>query len=86
MRIEGLLLEGFRNYDSQQLNFDESCNVIYGDNAQGKTNLLEAIVYLSCGRSPRTHADRELIASERTGPGWWDRSGPGNGNLKRRFS
>lgn len=61
MRIEGLLLEGFRNYDSQQLTFDESCNVIYGDNAQGKTNLLEAIVYLSCGRSPRTHADRELI-------------------------
>ena len=35
MRIEGLLLEGFRNYDSQQLTFDESCNVIYGDNAQG---------------------------------------------------
>lgn len=66
MRIEGLLLEGFRNYDSQQLTFDESCNVIYGDNAQGKTNLLEAIVYLSCGRSPRTHADRELIGF---GPG-----------------
>ena len=65
MRIEGLLLEGFRNYDSQQLTFDESCNVIYGDNAQGKTNLLEAIVYLSCGRSPRTHADRELIGFDR---------------------
>ena len=61
MQIDRLLLEGFRNYDSQQLTFDGSCNVIYGENAQGKTNLLEAIVYLSCGRSPRTHADRELI-------------------------
>lgn len=35
--------------------------MIYGENAQGKTNLLEAIVYLSCGKSPRTYADRELI-------------------------
>lgn len=65
MQIDRLLLEGFRNYDSQQLTFDGSCNVIYGENAQGKTNLLEAIVYLSCGRSPRTHADRELIGFER---------------------
>ena len=65
MQIDRLLLEGFRNYDSQQLTFDGSCNVIYGENAQGKTNLLEAIVYLSCGRSPRTHADRELIGFNR---------------------
>lgn len=65
MQIDRLLLEGFRNYDSQQLTFDRSCNVIYGENAQGKTNLLEAIVYLSCGRSPRTHADRELIGFDR---------------------
>ena len=65
MRIDKLQLEGWRNYDSQELMFDGSCNVIYGDNAQGKTNLLEAIVYLSCGRSPRTHADRELIGFER---------------------
>lgn len=65
MQIDRLLLEGFRNYDSQQLTFDGSCNVIYGENAQGKTNLLEAIVYLSCGRSPRTHADRELIGIDR---------------------
>ena len=65
MQIDRLLLEGFRNYDSQQLTFDGSCNVIYGENAQGKTNLLEAIVYLSCGRSPRNHADRELIGFDR---------------------
>lgn len=61
MRIDELTLRGFRNYECQQLTFDPACNVIYGENAQGKTNLLEAIAYLGCGKSPRTHADRELI-------------------------
>ena len=61
MRINELTLSGFRNYRRQSLRFDASCNVIYGENAQGKTNLLEAVVYLSCGKSPRTHADKELI-------------------------
>ena len=65
MRIDALTLEGFRNYQRQEVLFDEHCNVIYGENAQGKTNLLEAIVYLSCGKSPRTHADRELIGFEK---------------------
>ena len=58
MRINELTLSGFRNYGCQSLTFDPDCNVIYGENAQGKTNLLEAVVYLSCGKSPRTHADR----------------------------
>ena len=61
MRVDGLTLAGWRNYRQQSLSFDESCNVIYGENAQGKTNLMEAIVYLSCGKSPRAHGDRELI-------------------------
>lgn len=61
MRIDALTLEGFRNYAAQSLTFDPVCNVIYGENAQGKTNLLEAILYLSCGKSPRTRTDRELI-------------------------
>ena len=65
MRIDALTLTGFRNYESQSVSFDEHCNVIYGENAQGKTNLLEAIVYLSCGKSPRTHADRELIGFDK---------------------
>ncbi len=62
MRIDRLSLERFRNYDFVEAEFDPRCNVIYGENAQGKTNLLEAMVYLSCGRSPRTRGDRELIA------------------------
>ena len=65
MQINELYLSSFRNYETQHLVFDPSCNVIYGENAQGKTNLLEAIVYLSCGKSPRTHADRELIGFDR---------------------
>lgn len=61
MRVEWITLQNFRNYREQQLCFDPRCNVIYGENAQGKTNLLEAIVYLSCGRSPRVRSDRELL-------------------------
>ncbi len=61
MRIERLELERFRNYKCQAENFDSQCNVIYGENAQGKTNLLEAIFYLSCGKSPRAKTDREMI-------------------------
>ena len=62
MRIEGLELRDFRNYRAQRVDFDPDCNVIFGENAQGKTNLLEAIVYLSCGKSPRARMDREMIA------------------------
>lgn len=62
MRIDKLTVSGFRNYREQTLAFDSACNVIYGENAQGKTNLLEAMVYLSCGKSPRTRSDRELIS------------------------
>ena len=65
MRIDSLELSGFRNYEQQKLTFDPSCNVIYGENAQGKTNLLEAIVFLSCGKSPRAHSDRELIGFDK---------------------
>lgn len=61
MRIDSLTLEGFRNYTAATLEFDPRCNVIFGANAQGKTNLLEALVYLSCGKSPRARSDREMI-------------------------
>ena len=68
MRLDRLELEGFRNYAvCQRADFDPRCNVICGENAQGKTNLLEAVVYLSCGRSPRARTDRELIGFYSTG-------------------
>ena len=61
MRINRLELDGFRNYGRQAVEFDPRCNVIFGENAQGKTNLLEALIYLSCGKSPRARTDKEMI-------------------------
>ena len=61
MQINKLSLEQFRNYEQQKISFVPECNVICGENAQGKTNLLEAVVYLSCARSPRARTERELI-------------------------
>ncbi len=67
MRIDSLELEGFRNYVRESAAFDPRCNVICGENAQGKTNLLEAVVYLSRGRSPRARTDREMIGFQSEG-------------------
>jgi len=61
MTVDGVHLECFRNYRLLDAQFDSAVNVIYGDNAQGKTNLLEAVAYLSSARSHRARYDRELI-------------------------
>jgi len=59
--LSSLQLHSFRNYDALRIAFSPGLNVIYGDNAQGKTNLLEAIYYLATGKSHRTSRDQELI-------------------------
>ena len=61
MIVERLKIEGFRNYESSEALFSDNINVIIGGNAQGKTNLIEAVYYLTCGRSFRARSDRELI-------------------------
>ena len=61
MIIRTLELDYFRNYVHLEAQFDPRVNLIYGDNAQGKTNLLEAIAYLSSTRSHRTRFDKDLI-------------------------
>lgn len=61
MRIDRLLLNGFRNYEYQWAEFDPGINVITGENAQGKTNLLEAVYLLGTGKSFRTRFDREMV-------------------------
>ena len=61
MLITSLKLQNFRNYDELKINFNKDINVIYGDNAQGKTNILEAIFLTSIGKSFRTNKDKELI-------------------------
>jgi DNA replication and repair protein RecF len=61
MRVRHLSLTNFRNYIRLELSFPPGVIVLYGDNAQGKTNLLESIYYLATSRSPYTNSDRELI-------------------------
>lgn len=61
MMIRSLELDFFRNYTHMEAAFSPGVNLIFGENAQGKTNLLEAIAYLSAARSHRTRHDRELI-------------------------
>ena len=62
MIVRRIALNGFRNYDFETADFDAGTNVICGDNAQGKTNLLEAVYMLAMGRSFRTRFDRELVS------------------------
>ncbi len=61
MIIKRIALNGFRNFEFETAEFDGGTNVISGENAQGKTNLLESVYMLSCGRSFRTRFDRELV-------------------------
>lgn len=61
MKIEQLYAVNFRNYSSCQLALPAMINVFYGSNAQGKTNLLEAIFYAAFGLSHRTNAEEELL-------------------------
>ena len=61
MIIKRIALNGFRNYEWETAQFDPGTNVICGENAQGKTNLLEAVYMVSCGRSFRSRFDRELV-------------------------
>ncbi len=61
MIVKNIELEGFRNYSLVAAEFCENVNVITGDNAQGKTNLLEAIYYLTCGKSFRSRTDKDVI-------------------------
>ena len=61
MRLDQLTLRNFRNYEDISLSFAPGVNLIVGDNAQGKTNLLEAISYLGSGRSFRAQKTGEMI-------------------------
>jgi DNA replication and repair protein RecF len=65
--VRSLQLHHFRNYLQLSLEFSPGLNVIHGDNAQGKTNLLESIYFLSTGKSHRTSRDAELIQEGQTG-------------------
>ena len=62
MKINSIILENFRNYKNLELDFDESRNIIVGENAQGKTNLIEAIYLTAFAKSFRTSNSADLIS------------------------
>ena len=64
MIVNKLNLVNYRNYSNQEIEFSPNLNVIIGKNAQGKTNLLEAVFLCAIGRSPRTTKDKDLIKWE----------------------
>ena len=61
MIIESLELKNYRNYGELSLSFDPGTNLLYGDNAQGKTNILEALYFCASAKSHRGSKDREII-------------------------
>lgn len=61
MIIKSIKLENFRNYESLDLDFEKGTNILYGDNAQGKTNILEAIYLSATTKSHKGSKDKEII-------------------------
>ena len=62
MKIASLKLENFRNYSNAQIKFSSGVNSLVGKNAQGKTNLIEAIYFACIGKSFRTSKEKELLS------------------------
>ena len=62
MFIESLALSNFRNYENADIEFSSGINILYGDNAQGKTNILEAVYMLATTKSHRGSRDKEIIS------------------------
>lgn len=65
MHLESIVLRNFRNYENLELEFSPSVNVFLGENAQGKTNLLEAVLMLALAKSHRTTNDKDFIMWEK---------------------
>lgn len=78
MKLTEIELHHFRNYVDQTLKFSDGINVFLGENAQGKTNLLEAIYVLALTRSHRTNNEKELI-------NWQSQTAQIKGKLQKRL-
>ena len=61
MWIKKIKIKNFRNYESEEINLEKKINIFYGQNAQGKTNIIESIFLCSLGKSFRTKKDKEMI-------------------------
>ena len=62
MYIKKIKLKNYRNYDNQEITLNDSINVFFGQNAQGKTNIVESIFLCALGKSFRTNKEKELIS------------------------
>ncbi len=61
MYIKNIKLYNFRNYEQEKIELNKEINIFYGDNAQGKTNILEAVFLCAIGKSFRANKEKELI-------------------------
>ena len=61
MIIKSLELQDYRNYETLEISFDRGTNILYGDNAQGKTNILEAIFLSATTKSHKGSKDKDVI-------------------------
>lgn len=61
MYIKNIKLKNFRNYKEQEINLENGINLFYGNNAQGKTNIIESVFLCAMGKSFRAKKDKELI-------------------------
>ena len=61
MWIKNIKINNFRNYKKEEIDLEKNINVFYGENAQGKTNIIESIFLCSMGKSFRTNKDKEMI-------------------------
>lgn len=64
MICKKIAIENYRNIEKEQLELDDNINIIHGDNAQGKTNILESLYLFANGKSFRANSDRDLIRFE----------------------
>ena len=65
MWIKNIKLSNFRNYDNLNIDLGKNINIFFGENAQGKTNIIESIFLCSIGKSFRTNKDKEMIKLEK---------------------
>ena len=62
MYVQSLEVKNFRNYNTVNIEFDIGTNILYGNNAQGKTNILEAVYLCGTSKSHRGAKDKEMIS------------------------
>ncbi len=67
MWINKVSIKNFRNYEIEIVDLNKNVNIFYGENAQGKTNIIEAIYFCAIGRSFRTNKEKELVMDNKDG-------------------